>query len=205
MLVEIVGPETRNIMVYDQPALVVLGIRNRHSGIDLDYESVADWAGVWGMPVTERVGGTVAELASRASTMTHHEEGFVARWGSYRVKIKSAEYLRVAWIIAGLSDRYIADVWYAKQMHLFDALPEEYRAHAIDGVTELQDAARLATAELAGLMAAHSGAPDRKAFVQSVGTAHPLFPVAMQVYSGRVADVEKHVYLAKFGGPPRPV
>lgn len=204
-LVEIIDPGTKNIVRYDFADLVLLGVRNRHTGADLAYEAVADWAAVWGMPVTERVSGGLAEIVDRASRMSHTEEGFVVRWGDFRAKVKSTEYLRVARLIQGLTERAIADLWYAGRVDLLAPLPEEHRDYAAVEMAKLDTEADDRAVELAALLAGVAGITDRKAFVEAVGTSHPLFSAAMSAFSGKAPDVRLVVYRQRHDSRPRSV
>jgi RNA ligase len=205
VLVEIIDTGTYNIIRYPFSDLVVLGIRNRLTGADLPYEVVAEWAGAWGMPVTERVGGTLSDIVARASKMDHTEEGFVLRWGDHRVKVKSNEYLRVARLIQGLTDRTVADIWYAQRTDLLAPLPEEHRDYAATSMCDLDTELHTVAVELDALMAQHEGIVERKAFVQAVGPGHALFSAAMRRFRGEAPDLRMLVYRARFEGNPRPV
>jgi RNA ligase len=205
-LVEIIAPGTRNVVNYgDRECLALLGIRNRHTGRDLSYETVEGWADAWGLPVTERVTGGLPEIVDRAARMSHQEEGFVVRWGDFRVKVKSTEYMRVARLIAGLTDRAIADLWYAERRDLLVPLPEEHRGFAETRMAEFDGEATMLGDELDALWERVGGIADRRALVNTVGREHALFGAVMNRFSGRAPDLRLLVYRRRFDAKPREV
>lgn len=205
-LVEIIAPGTRNVVSYgDREDLILLGIRNRHTGVDLPYDVVVDWAHAWGLPVTESVGGTLDSIVDAAARLDHQHEGFVVRWGDYRVKVKSAEYMAVARLVSGLNERRIADIWYAGRLDLLEPLPEEHRGYALERMAVLDEETGAARSEVAALIDRVGPITDRKAFVMAVGQAHPLFGLAMSHHLGKPVDAKAHVYRARFDSRPRPM
>lgn len=205
-LVEIIAPGTRNVVNYgDREDLILLGVRNRHTGVDLPYDVVVDWANAWGLPVTESVGGTLDGIVATAARLDHQHEGFVVRWDGYRVKVKSAEYMAVARLISGLNERRIADIWYAGRTDLLAPLPEEHRDYALGKMADLDVDVWRAEDELTDLLAKVGPVEDRKAFVMAVGQSHPLFSLAMSRHLGKPVDAKAHVYRSRFDSRPRPV
>jgi RNA ligase len=202
LLVEIIGPSCRNIVRYDQDELVLLGVRNRLSGEDFAYKQVQELGRELGLRVAAEVAGDLKSLRSRADTMDHTQEGFVSRWGELRLKVKSLDYLKLSRLIQGLTDRRIADLWYAGKLESLKELPEEFRMEAEVQVKELEKEVAGLEAELAGILSGIVGL-ERKAVVEKVGPKHPLFPVVMSRFSGKDGDVRRVVYMRRFEGPPR--
>jgi RNA ligase len=203
LLVEIIAPESFNIVRYDREELILLGVRDVQTGSDYGYSDVCHVARCFGLHVAERVDGTVAELAARAAKMDHTEEGFVVRWGDYRVKVKSAEYLRVARILTGLNERRMADLWYARDLALVAAIPEEFRGLIEEHFAAMDRVHTETIIEFHALMVRVAEITDRKAFVQSVGSDHPLFGCAMKQYDGKDPDLRMAAYRRVYNDRPR--
>ena len=205
-LVEIIAPGTRNVVNYgDREDLILLAVRDRFTGEDLPFDRVQALGALWSMSVTRQVGGDLASIIAQAATLDHQHEGFVVRWGDFRLKVKSLEYMAVARLIMGLSPRRIADIWYAKRLDLLEPLPEEHRDYALDQMLVLDRKVDTARAELAAMIESVGAGHDRKSFVAAVGTSHPMFKMAIDHFTGREVDYAAHVYRVEFDGRPRPV
>lgn len=204
VLTEIISPRTRNVMRYEWEGLIVLAIRHT-DGTELEWESVEDWCNWAGMRHTERISGDLDELVERAAGMDATEEGFVLRWGSDRVKVKSSGYVAVARFLQGLSPRRVADCWYAGRRDLVEhyAIADDLQTEIARQWAKLDGSVVAVKRELISLADGVAGM-DRK----SVALKHrksPLFPLLMrQVFGGHV-DARLHVYMAEFGHRPRSV
>lgn len=221
LMVEIISPETRNIVQYTDEKLVLLGIRNRLTGEDLSYAEIVAWAQPWGLPVTESIDGSLESLVTRVVHMDASEEGFVARWGDYRIKLKSAQYLRLARLIQGITERRVAEYWYAKrwlapavtatpaeqrqQSGLPPELPEEFAADILKQLQDLEaDYQRICT-EFEADWAAVAHESDRRALVQRIQGKSPYFSQIMARFSGKSFDLREKTFALRFSGHPRPV
>jgi RNA ligase len=204
LLVEIISPDTRNICRYDFEDLVVIGLRDRRTCEDLAWSEVEAFAAERGLRCADRVDGGLAELTARARQMDHTEEGFVLRWGDLRLKVKSSEYLRVARLIAGMTDRAVADLWYAGRLDLLAPLPEEHRGFAMELMERLDEELVGVGAEYTTAWAAVADLPDRKAVALAV-QGQPLFGAVMQRFGGRVPDLKLEVYRRRHDARPREV
>lgn len=202
LLTEIIGPSCRNIVRYDTDELVLLGVRNRHTGRDFSYAEVVEVGRDLGMRVTESVPGELAALRERADRMNHQEEGFVSRWGDLRLKVKSLDYLRLSRLIQGLTDRRVGDIWYHRAEHELQAIPEEFKVDAESLMRELEAEVAQGAIELAALAESVAGL-DRKSAVEKVGREHTLFSPLMTLLSGREPDLRRVVYTRRFGSLPR--
>lgn len=204
LLAEIVHPDTRNIVDYgDMAELIILGIRNRITGEDLSHADVSAWCGSVGLHVVDRVDLDYAAAAELAEKMDDQEEGFVLRWGDYRVKVKSRAYLSLARLLSGLNDRRIADLWYAGiTADDLPALPEEHRdaiaAAYIDLDNEVIEAISLTSAWVRDL----DGLP--MAVVAERVKHTPLRPLVFSELRGCPTSFRKFVYKRRFQGDPRP-
>jgi RNA ligase len=204
LLAEIIHPITRNVVRYDFDDLIILGIRNRVTGEDYSHAFVSEWCGSVGLHVVERVEMDYAAAAARALELDDQHEGFVLRWGDYRLKVKSAQYMKVARLISGLTDRAIADLWYAGiRSDNLPALPEETKMELDAEHLVLDDHAARLEQEAREVYEANRSAVDRKAFVLAVGSQHPRFGVAIQLFTGQRPDYRLAVYRELHAGRPR--
>lgn len=203
LLAEIIHPLSRNVIRYEFDDIIVLGIRNRLTGEDFDHATVSAWCGSVGLHVVERVDLDYAAAASRAQELDDQHEGFVLRWGDFRLKVKSVQYMKVARLLMGLTPRAVADLWYAGiGPEQLPALPEESRdelhAEHLSLNEDVDDLRRRAS----DLWKAHRDLPDRKAFALAT-KEHPLFGLAMQLYTGKEPDYRLAAYRARHEGRPR--
>ncbi|MCB9765492.1 MAG: hypothetical protein H6739_37305 [Alphaproteobacteria bacterium] len=205
LLVEIIHPVTRNVVRYDEEEMVVLGARDRFTGEDLPYVGVRRWALGAGLAVTEPVEGDLPALLERAEALDDQHEGFVLRWGDHRVKVKSRAYKRVHRLITGLTERALADHWYAGTAAALRPLVSEELRMWIDAqLAELDGAVAAMERAVEALVAANADAPSRKDFVMAVGPKHPLFGMAIRRFLGQRLDYREAVYRARYPGAPRP-
>lgn len=204
LLAEIIHPSSRNVIHYDYEDLVLLGIVNRHTGRDYPYNLVAEWAAANGMRVTEQVEATFEQLVERAKTLHYQHEGFVLRWGDHRVKVKGHAYCEMARVIKGLTERHVADLWYAGQPLPF--VPEESRKWAETVITKLDMEAVTWTEELSALIA-DKPRTSKKEYAASIERNHPLFALAMRAFDRDPdpSDIRLFTYKQIFGNSPRPI
>lgn len=200
LLVEIIHPVTRIVVPYDFEGLVLLGVIDRTTGRDLPYDEVCKAAWVLDLRVTEAVDATDAEaVRAIADAQDHRAEGFVARWGDHRVKIKGARYREVHRLVMGCNERRVTESWASGDMGWFVALPEEHRAFAEGVVADLDAEAASLKAEGATLLREVEGM-TRKEAVEHIGVKHRAFPVVMSHLSGREPDVRALVAKGRLRG-----
>ena len=200
IFVEIVGPETRVIIPYYEPDLILLGARRLDDGYDLSYDEITRLGKKLGMTVVKNAGGTTQEAINAASKMTSLEEGFVLRWGDQRVKVKSPAYLSVARIISGMNERRIADYWYLDE-DLPAEIPEEIMMWAEDIFKSLNEdiyEAKLKSKELADRF----DSPRELALAER---DNDYFSLAVNLIKNRDIDYKLFVYRKRFNGRPRPL
>ncbi len=204
LLCEIIHPDTKNVISYDFEDLIILGIRDLSDGNDWSYNLVSDWCARNGMRVVEQVPMDFDAAVARAAELDDQHEGFVLRWGDYRVKVKSAQYMKVARLISGLTPRAMADLWYAGiGSNDLPALPEEFRM-SLDLHHSKLDLEVLKTATASSdVFNGHKHIDNRKDFVQSVGTKHPYFGLVMTLFSNKEPDYRMYVYRQLHDGKPR--
>ncbi len=221
LLVEIIAAESKNIVQYDTEKLVLLGVRDRFTGADLSYDDLQTWADRWGMPLTERITGGLQELIDHVAQMDASEEGFVARWGDYRVKLKSSQYLRLARVIQGLTERRVAEYWFARKWTSPPAdvpaaeqrrlsgmpvdIPEEFAIDLIRQLRDLDAELQKVEAEFEAEWAAVAGEKERKVLVAKIQSKTQYFSHIMSRFSGKKPDMRDKVFTGRFGGHPRPV
>jgi len=200
---EIISPETRVVVCYDFEDLVVLGIRDRHTGADWPFHDVQAWCDDVGMRCAERVSGGYHTLAERAKTLDTQHEGFVLRWGDHRVKVKGSEYFRVSRILQGLEGRSLGDLWYHNGWEeVRELVPEPHLTRVERSMAELDGAAFAAEADVLELLDEH-GHKEPRDIVRAVGTDHPLFHLVMHSVRGKTPDYRLHAYRQEFGSKPR--
>lgn len=211
LLVEIIAPETRNIVRYDFEDLVLLGIRNHHTGYDLPYVDVQSIARIWDMRVAEQVEGDLPSLIERAKGMSATEEGFVLRWGNFRLKVKSEQYMACARFLSGVNERRVLEQWYhgrwRSRADLPEAIPEEFVGEILKQIAQMEEELVGTEEDLARMLRRIEGMTDRKAVVDVLradlgNLQNPLFHQVMQVFSGKPADPRAVVYHRREGKPP---
>lgn len=200
LLTEVLHNE--GIVKYPADDLVLLGIRDRFTGRDLPYEEVAEFGKEVGLRVTEQVS---AEVLNTYQDLDDQHEGFVVRWGDYRLKYKTPAYLEVARLLQGMTDRVVADYW-AAGLALPAKLPEETRLWAQELMVDLDSQeAKLAEAVRLYVEPALTQGMSRKDFALSFNDGHPLKALAIRAFTGQVPDIKGWIYKMKYNGPPRPV
>ncbi len=130
---EWIAPHNRVVVRYPTAELSLIGVQ-RIGGTtvsDLDDAELHRWAQHLDLPRTPRVHATLTDLRAQQQTVVGNE-GWVLRWpDGFRVKVKTADYLRLAKALSGFGpaqvyDTLIADlaqpgVWAAYRQ----GLPEE--------------------------------------------------------------------------------
>lgn len=207
LLVEIIHPvlwEDDIVIRYDFEDLVVLGLRNRHTGYDLTQDEVDAFCQETGLWAVERV--DVDDLSSAqeiAKGLDATREGFVLRWGDQRLKVKSSGYLEVQRAISGFNERAAGDAWFHRRP--FPAsLPEETRTWGEQIWSELEGEVDEICREVAEVVIHHAGL-GQKELAQAVN-GHPLFGAIMDFKARpEIARdrVRLTVYKRRFGGGPR--
>lgn len=133
VLVEIISPDTRVVVDYNgMEDLVILGVTNRYTGEEFPHSMINFICkSTWGMPVTERVKGDLAQMINKAKNeLSHNEEGYVFHWedAGLRLKVKGSKYMEVHRIIHGMSDKQKFASWANGNMKEYiKSLPEEFR------------------------------------------------------------------------------
>lgn len=130
-LVEIIYPDNKIIVDYKgEEKLVMLGGYRTDSGHEVDWSWLADTANLIGMPHAKTYNYTIEEMIELQKTLPKDDEGFVVRFESgLRVKIKGAEYMRIAKMISQMSP---LSFWEAMKdgtvgREYVQQLPEEFR------------------------------------------------------------------------------
>jgi RNA ligase len=173
LLFEIIYPANRIVLNYGgMEALVLLGAR-RLDGTEYPYPDLAALGGRFGFPLVPEIRAeTLADLLPLVETSSG-SEGWVVRFANgLRVKIKTAEYLRLHRARYSLTPETVRTALLADQWEAFLlALPEEFHAESRDllAAVEARVAAEVARLETV-FAAAQAAAPDpsRKTFALHV-------------------------------------
>ena len=166
VLVEIIYPENRVVLDYgDLDDLVYLTAIDNETGADVRDDHV-----LWPGSMREQFEVSISDLLSEIAAPQYgdNREGYVLVWPrsdgpAVRVKIKYAEYVALHRIVTGLSTRVIHEALMAGTWDDFQvAVPDEWKAAAIECATALMDAAAevRTAARLAKSLAEHL--PTRK-------------------------------------------
>lgn len=128
---EIIYPENRIVVPYgNREELVVLAAFDNDTGEELSWKKTCKLAQQAGFSVAETHNYTLDQLVEMAKSLPSTQEGWVVRFDNgLRVKIKGAEYLRIAKILAHVSP---LSVWEAMLNGNIDTylqqIPEEIRS-----------------------------------------------------------------------------
>lgn len=141
LLFEIIYPENRIVVDYgDKKELVLLAVYNYETGAELPFESlgstwedsVTDVAKRCGFSLPKAFNHTLEELIELAKSIPFQEEGWVLRFeNGLRVKIKGADYLRIAKIKSCMSPlSFWEAMMVGKAEEYLVSIPEELRPDA---------------------------------------------------------------------------
>ncbi len=137
------APDNQVVLRYAQPEFRLIGARALYDGADFDYFALELVADELNLPVVPCYAGDLAAAVAAQSTLTG-VEGWVARWGGgFRVKIKTADYLRLHRIISGFSaERMREALLLGEAERYLTEIPEELRAEAEAIYAEISRRAR---------------------------------------------------------------
>ena len=94
---EYIGPENRIVIGYDDPNLVLTGMRDIFNGDYIPYHQLKAYGDMYGVPVVDRIvfNGDIESLSEITSTLTS-EEGYVICFeDGHRIKMKSDWYVQL--------------------------------------------------------------------------------------------------------------
>lgn len=133
------APDNRVVLSYPQAELRLIGARALYDGADFDYFALRLLADELCLPVVGAYTGDLAAAVAAQNTLTG-AEGWVARWpGGFRVKIKTADYLRLHRIVSGFSAERMREALLLGEAERYMAeLPEELRAEAESVYAEIK-------------------------------------------------------------------
>lgn len=138
-LAELVGPQNRIVVHYEEPALVLLSAYDAN-GIELNYDLLCKVGDEISWRVAKRYDYKhISELLAKVPTLPANEEGFVIRFqDGLRLKIKGEEYLRLHRCISNCTPLFIWDAMRARPdwMDIRKELPEEFWAD-FDNITNI--------------------------------------------------------------------
>ncbi len=194
LLCEWCAPDNRVVLKYDTPELIIIGARDLQTGMDYNHHGLQTIGHLTGLRVTSLQTDTLdAFAAARVSSVGC--EGWVARWpDGFRVKIKTADYLRLHKLVSGFSAARVRDVLLAAgdswETYLAD-LPEEFRTEAGRMAAVMQSAA---AERLTALQASYArlkplASDNRKAYALAVLQESPLDrPYLFSMLDGKSID-----------------
>ena len=130
LLFEIIYPENKIIVNYGKKReLVLLGAYDRITGEEVPWQGVVELAKLCGFPVPKVYDATIDELIKMAEMLPPDNEGWVLRFtpSNFRVKIKGAEYLKMAKFLYYMSPIAVWEAMYEERVgeRLKDA-PDEF-------------------------------------------------------------------------------
>lgn len=192
-LFEIVYKENRSVIRYPFEGLVLLGVVDRQSGVELPWAQVEEWAKRLGCR-TPRVYHfeTFADVVASCATLPADLEGYVIRFASgLRVKLKGEAYLTLHKLVWSLSEKRVYEALVAGTYErLLREVPEELRpeVEALAGAN--QQRAATVEAEVRNLYAQAPVGTDRKTFALWVqaNCAHHLRAPLFQLRDGRIPN-----------------
>lgn len=139
---EIIYSANRIVVDYDFEGLVLLGMMDNETGMELPREEVEFWGRMNKLRVVERFNKSLAECSAEDNS---NEEGYVLTYSNgVKVKVKFGEYVRLHRILTGLNPKAIWELLVKKQeasvqSWLEDAkMPLSFKTWLGGWVTELQ-------------------------------------------------------------------
>lgn len=177
LMCEWTAPDNRVVLKYERPELVLIGARYLLSGADLAYDSLRIISDVTGLRVVPAVAAPSLEaLVDQAKTMQGCE-GWVIRWpGGFRVKVKTADYVRLHRLFTGFSAQRVYETMQTADADRYIAeLPDELQAEAraIEAAIHSEMRAHLERVDDLWLRLSPKLAEGRKAFALAVQTEAP--------------------------------
>lgn len=177
LLFEVICRDSRGLLDYDYEGLSLLAIVDRHTGVELSWEEVCDWAGRLQCRVpTVYPFSTLSEVLETRQKLPAQMEGYVVRFASgLRVKVKGEAYLALHKLAAGLTERGILEsLATGTAEQLLCSVPEEFRAEVEGIVSDLDRQATDLQSEAMELFSRSPRSSDRKTFALWVQTHVPV-------------------------------
>jgi len=130
LVFEIIYPDNRIVIDYgEKEELVLLACFNNKTGVELSWPEVEEIAIKSGFNLPKVYMHTLEELVELAKTINFQEEGWVIRFeNGLRVKIKGADYLRIAKIKSHLSPLSLYEAMETGDADRYrESIPEELK------------------------------------------------------------------------------
>lgn len=133
-LFEMIYPENRIVVDYgDREELVLLGVMDKTTGMEISYEAMkieADRIGVTLVEVVEFK--SLDDLYAYCKTLPSSEEGFVVTFhNGYKIKVKGDEYCKIHRILANMTPLAFWGAWDLERANIpkefLVGIPEEFR------------------------------------------------------------------------------
>lgn len=134
VLVEWCAPDNRIVVGYGEPRATLIGARDLRTGDDYDQAALQTLGPMLQLPVVSVVSYSLLEALEARETM-QAIEGWVARFpDGYRVKIKTAEYLRLHKLVTGVTPARVREALLDGTLAAWlQAMPEEFR-HDVEAI-----------------------------------------------------------------------
>ena len=138
-LLEIIYPENRIVVPYNDEKLVLLSIIHTETGIEMEYEKLIFSTIHSNIPFVKRYNG-IDDYSTLKSIISNDAEGFVIRFkNGFRMKIKGDEYCRLHRILTNISSR---DIWeYLKENKplddILEKVPDEFYSWVKETIRDL--------------------------------------------------------------------
>jgi len=138
-LFEIIYPENRIIVNYgDREELVLLGLVDNRTGLDVSYEELKGTAEMLGVSLVPSFGSNnLKDIQKIAKELDPNKEGFVVTFDNgTKLKIKGDEYCRIHKLVAYMTPLAFWEAWDYNEdpknpgipLKYLEQLPEEFRA-----------------------------------------------------------------------------
>lgn len=140
-LFEIIYPENRIVVKYDDEKLVLLSIIHTETNVEFSYENIIISTINSFFPLVKRYDG-INDYTTLKSMISNDNEGFVIRFkNGFRMKIKGDEYCRLHRILTNISNR---DIWkYLKDNkpldEILEKVPDEFYNWIRNTVRKFED------------------------------------------------------------------
>lgn len=133
LIIEVVGEETKNVIMYEHTDIILLAMIHKETGNEKTYAELEQFASKANMLIPERKWITYSDLKSEVSDLDHTKEGYVVKFTDetgklQRLKVKSKRYMEVFYAIKLMSEKQKMDLWLKGELDQFIAnLPVGFR------------------------------------------------------------------------------
>lgn len=216
LMFEIIYPDNRILVDYlGAERLVLIGVRDRHTGEDYTADQMRAIAEQFGLDMVEVIDGTPEELVEKALEIPAHEsEGWVMRFeDGTRWKLKGRRYLELHRIVSFLSEDYVAEAFAfgisgeLSEINNPDIQPiiDQYVKTVISKLAMWRSILKQAynDCKARASMAAEPGTPEyNREFAREVLTGYPKNYHSALFAAKNGQDIDPHIYYIEWGIHP---